>query len=224
MCRIFQACAVAIFALTLSPANAVERILLFVSDVRVERNGDLVVTETIKVQVEGQKIRRGILRDFAPTHTGSNGASSEAVFEIQSVARDGTAEKYVTEKTATGVRARIGNADKILTNGPHEYVIRYRTTRQIGFLSDFDELYWNATGTNWTFGIDVAEARISLPDNTPIQRSAFYTGPDGAADKDATIVEQGPGLIVVRTTKALPPGSGLTVAAGWAKGIVQTPR
>jgi len=48
------------------PAGAVERILDFISDVRVERNGDLTVTETFAVQAEGQEIRRGIYRDFLP--------------------------------------------------------------------------------------------------------------------------------------------------------------
>ena len=49
------------------------------------------------------------------------------------------------------MRVRIGSADRLLSTGRHEYVIRYRTTRQIGFFADYDELYWNATGTGWTF-------------------------------------------------------------------------
>ena len=110
-----------------------------------------------------------------------------------------------------------------LSTGPHEYVIRYRTTRQIGFFADYDELYWNATGTGWTFAIDSAEARITLPEAVPFRQSAFYTGPQGATGKDAAIVEQRPGHIVFRTTRALPPRNGLTVAAAWQKGVVAPP-
>ena len=80
----------------------------------------------------------------------------------------------------------------------------YRTTRQIGFFDDYDELYWNATGTGWTFPIDVAEARITLPEPVPFPQSAFYTGPQGASGQDAAIVEQRPGHIVFRTTQPLP--------------------
>ena len=69
-------------------------------------------------------------------------------------------------------------------------MIRYRTTRQIGFFDDFDELYWNATGTGWTFPIDFAEARITLPDKVEFKQTALYTGPQGAQGKDATVVEQ----------------------------------
>ena len=102
-------------------------------------------------------------------------------------------------------------------------MIRYRTTRQIGFFRDYDELYWNATGNGWTFAIDVAEARITLPEAVPFRQTAFYTGPQGAQGKDATVVEQQPGRIVFRTTRPLPPRNGLTVAAAWQKGVVEPP-
>ena len=52
-----------------APAGAVERILQFISDVTVERNGDLIVTETIRVEAEGNVIRRGIFRDFPTIYT-----------------------------------------------------------------------------------------------------------------------------------------------------------
>jgi uncharacterized membrane protein YgcG len=207
----------------LAPAGAVERILLFVSDATVERNGDLTVTETIRVQAEGREIRRGILRDFPTIYTGSDGARVEVGFDVQSVMRDGVPESFSTEQVDNGVRVRIGSADRQLATGPHEYVIRYRTTRQIGFFADYDELYWNATGTGWTFAIDQAEARIRLPEAVPFKQRAFYTGPQGARGRDAAVVEERPGYIVFRTTRVLPPRNGLTVAVAWQKGVVVAP-
>ena len=121
------------------------------------------------------------------------------------------------------MRVRIGSAGRSVNPGLHEYVIRYRTTRQIGFFDSYDELYWNVTGNGWTFPIDVAEARINLPDKVEFKQSAFYTGPQGAQGKDATIVEQQPGRIVFRTTRPLPVANGLTVAAGFPKGVVLQP-
>ncbi len=106
------------------------------------------------------------------------------------------------------MRVRIGSADKILDPGPHEFVIKYRTSRQVGFFGDFDELYWNATGNGRTFPIDAAEARIRLPDAVPFKQNAFYTGPQGAKDKNAYVLEQRPGLIVFRTTRRCPPTTG----------------
>jgi uncharacterized membrane protein YgcG len=217
------ALALGILVLAATGAGAEERILRFVSDAVVQGNGDLEVTETIRVRAEGHDIRRGILRDFPTSYTRQDGARVEVGFHVVSVARDGRAEPYATERMANGVRVRIGHADTLLRTGQHEYVIRYRTTRQIGFFADFDELYWNATGTGWTFAIDEVEARIRLPDAVPFRKAAFYTGPQGSRGSDATVVVQEPGRIVFRTTRRLPPNHGLTVAASWDKGVVTPP-
>jgi len=207
----------------LLPVAADERILRFVSDVQVQRNGDLLVTETIRVRAEGREIRRGILRDFPTTYTARDGTRVVVGFGVESVSRDGNPEKFSTEWLSNGVRVRIGRGDVFLNNGVYEYVIRYRTARQLGYFKEFDELYWNATGNGWTFPIDQAEARITLPENARFLQNAIYTGPQGARGKDAAVVEQVPGRIVFRTTRPLPARNGLTVAAAWPKGIVAAP-
>ncbi|BCP54761.1 hypothetical protein K32_33780 [Kaistia sp. 32K] len=204
-------------------AGAEERILRFVSDVTVERNGDLEVVETIRVQAEGNEIRRGILRDFPTTYRDDRGGSVVVGFDVESVTRDGQNEPFAIETLSNGKRIRIGSAETLLTPGPHDYVIRYRTNRQIGFFDDFDELYWNVTGTGWTFPIDVAEARITLPEAVPFGNTAIYTGQQGERGQDARVVSKEPGRIVFRTTAPLPAHNGLTVAAAWPKGVVAAP-
>src|SRR5262249_5587473 len=123
---ILRALLYALFVLVAAsgPASAVERILSFISDVVVERNGDLAVTETIRVQAEGASIRRGILRDFPTVYTRPDGTRVEVGFTVQSVTRDGSPETWATEGMTNGVRIRIGSADRTLSFGPHEYVIK----------------------------------------------------------------------------------------------------
>ena len=217
--------ALALFVLLAArqPGAAVERILFFLSDVQVERNGDLAVSETIRVQAEGDQIRHGIFRDFPTTYTRPDGSRVIVGFDVTAVTRDGMPETWATDSLSNGVRVRIGRADATVTTGEHEYVIRYRTTRQIGHFVDYDELYWNATGNGWIFSIDVTEARISLPERVPFRQSAFYTGLQGASGKDAAVVDQQPGRIVFRTTRSLPRFNGLTVAAAWPKGVTEPP-
>ncbi|MGZ5867848.1 MAG: DUF2207 domain-containing protein [Xanthobacteraceae bacterium] len=220
--RLAGAIFAALFVAT-GPAHAIERILRFVSDVKVERNGDLTVTESIRVQAEGREIRRGILRDFPTTYTRSDGSRVEVGFDVGSVTRDGNPENFTTERMSNGVRVRIGSADRYITTGPHDYIITYRTTRQIGFFADFDELYWNVTGTGWIFPIDVAEASIDLPESVPFRQTALYTGPQGARGTDARIIAQTNGHIIFRTTRPLAAGEGLTIAAAWQKGVIDQP-
>jgi hypothetical protein len=204
------------------PPGTGERILSFLSDVVVGADGTLTVTETIRVRAEGNQIQRGIFRDF-PTRYERDGRRIRVGFDVDGVERDGRTEPWTTESIDNGERLRIGDANVMLAQGEHVYVIRYRTTRQLGFFDSYDELYWNATGNGWMFPIDVAEARIRLPQAVPFGSRATYTGPQGATTSNAEVVEEAPGNILFRTTAGLNPYEGLTVAVAWPKGVVEAP-
>src|SRR5262249_879296 len=118
---------------------------------------------------------------------------------------------------------RIGSADVFISPGPHQYKIEYRTNRQIAFLKDFDELYWNVTGNAWEFPIDKALAIIHLPNSAPIIHSAPYTAPQAPPAKDFRVITQAPGLYKAETTRSLQPGEGFTVAIAFPKGILTPP-
>jgi uncharacterized membrane protein YgcG len=214
--------AAAVALLYPAAASSEERILRYFSDVEIRRNSDLNVTETIAVNAEGDRIRRGIYRDF-PTRYARDGRPVRIGFEVQEVTRNGAPEHWTTESIDNGVRVRIGNADRLLEPGTHVYGIRYHTTRQTGFFGDYDELYWNVTGNGWDFPIDVAEARIRLPDPVPFGQRAVYTGQQGAQGEAAEVSDEVPGEITFRTTAPLGPYEGLTVAVAFPKGTVEQP-
>jgi uncharacterized membrane protein YgcG len=204
-------------------ASAEERITRFVSEVSVEPDSTLDVTETIDVISEGVSIRRGIYRDFPTRYRGRNGGQVRIGFALQSVTRNGNPEKSAIEPIANGIKVRIGDADKMLDPGEHRYVIRYRTTRQIGRFATFDELYWNVTGTGWMFPIDAVEAHIRLPQPAKFGNRAMYTGAQGSTASNAQVIEEEAGHIAFRTTGPLAPYEGLTVAVAWPKGVVAGP-
>ena len=212
----------ALFALLAlaAPASAEERFSRFTSDVQIQPDASLDVTETIDVKAEGDRINHGIFRDFPTRYPGHNGARVQVGFTLRDVTRDGMPEKAATEPMSNGVRVRIGDANTIIAPGDHRYVIRYRTTRQIGRFADYDELYWNVTGNGWVFPIDVAETTIKLPKAAQFGQRAFYTGPQGSTAQDASVVTERPGEIQFRTTRPLNSYEGLTVAVAWPKGVV----
>jgi Predicted membrane protein (DUF2207) len=114
------ALAVLVSIAALAPAAAAERILLFISDVNVLANSDLLVTETIRIQAEGDAFKHGLLRDFPTTYTRGNGTRVRVGFDVQSVTRDGVREAFTTERKGNGVEVRIGDPDVLLSFGPHE--------------------------------------------------------------------------------------------------------
>ena len=144
-------------------APAQERILGYHADLAVQADGSLEVTETIRVRAEGQRIRRGIYRDFPTRYRDQYGNRMVVDFELLGVERDGRPEPYFTEAMPNGVRINTGNDDFLPVPADYTFSIRYRTTRQIGFFDEHDELYWNVTGLGWDFTIEQASARVTLP-------------------------------------------------------------
>lgn len=204
-------------------AQEPERIVDFDADITVKQDGGMDVVETIEVQANDVQISHGLLREFPTTYRRRDGSRVVVGFDVESVTRDGQPEAYELERMKNGTRVRIGSAYDLLKQGRHRYAIRYSTTRQLGFFPDFDELYWNVTGNGWTFPIDHASARITLPAAVPIMRWSVYTGPQGARGKDARVTAQAKGSIAFETTAPLGAYEGLTVAAAWQKGVVQAP-
>ncbi|HSO20155.1 MAG TPA: DUF2207 domain-containing protein [Desulfosarcina sp.] len=199
-----------------------ERILSFDSLIDVYAEGDMVVTETIRVAALGKKIRRGIYRDFPTSYTDTRGRKTTVRFDILEVLRDGRPEAHRTERLSNGVRVYMGRKDVLIKPGETTYTLTYRTDRQIGFFSDFDELYWNVTGNGWDFAIQSAQATVRLPRGAEVIRYAAYTGPAGARGDDYA-VEETDGTFVCATTRVLAPREGLTIAVAWPKGYVSEP-
>ena len=70
-------------------ARADERILNYLSDVQVQRDASLQVTETIDVRAERNQINHGIYRDFPTRYRGRNGSQVRVGFTFQSATLDG---------------------------------------------------------------------------------------------------------------------------------------
>jgi Predicted membrane protein (DUF2207) len=98
---------------------AAEVIQSFDSNVRLARDGELTVTETVRVQAEGRDIRHGIYRDFPLTFKDANGAIREVDFTMISVERDGKPERYSTRREHGIVRIYAGDKDTIVSRGDH---------------------------------------------------------------------------------------------------------
>ena len=220
----FLAAALAVLALALpGAASAEERIHRFSSDIEIQRDGSVEVTETIDIGVENDRIKHGIFRDFPTIYRDKLGRQIKIGFTLLDTSLDGQPEPNSTEYVSRGIRVKIGDPVRFVPPGEHRYTIRYRATRELGFFETHDELYWGVTGTGWGFPIDVAEARIRLPAAVPFGQRSFYTGGYGSTGQAARVVEERPGEMLIRTTGPLAPREGLTVAVAFPKGVVTPP-
>lgn len=205
-------------------AVAAETIRHFNATIAIAEDGELTVTETIRVRAEGVKIRRGIYRDFPLVFEDAEGKERRTGFELLSVTRDGVPESHHTERGNRSLRIYLGDADSFLPTGEYTYQITYRSDRQIRFFDDHDELLWNVTGNFWTFPIERASARVTLPPGATATDLTGYTGTFGSKAQavDWRLADNGNSALF-ETTKPLGEREGLTIGVKFPKGVVQPP-
>lgn len=206
-------------------ARAEERILEYGSELRILPDGTLDITETIRVRAEGIDIRRGLYRDFPTRYRDRFGNGVVVGFELLGVERDGRPEPHFTEAMPNGIRINTGDDDFLPIPGEHTFTLRYRTTRQLGFFDDHDELYYNVNGLGWVFPTDRLWARVHLPADVPAAdlRLEAYTGARGEQGRDYTVELEGPRTVRFEATRPLGPYDGMTIVVGFPKGLVTAP-
>jgi hypothetical protein len=203
--------------------RAAEVIHSFDSDVQVAKDGDLTVTETIRVRAEGQQIRRGIFRDFPLTFTDADGKLREVSFKLLDVMRDGKPEPHFTQRRGGVLHIYAGDKDVLILRGDHTYTIRYRTGRQIRWFDGKAELNWNVTGNFWDFTIERAKYSLHLVDGLRPTRWTAFTGPLGARGTDWRGAIGNDGVLRVESTRRLLSREGFTVVAALPDGSVEPP-
>lgn len=201
--------------------SGTERILSFHSDITVDKKSALSVTEDIKVHSLGINIKRGIYRAL-PLSRNLNNKTQKVRYNIISVKKDGVEEDYHEETGDGYLKIYVGKKDVILSPGDYNYEIKYTTENQIGFFDKYDEIYWNVNGTVWDFAIDTISAKVTLPEGAKILQNSCYTGAYGNNAQNCSSKVLADNSMEWSATN-LGPNEGLTIAAGFQKGIMVPP-
>src|SRR3989338_7743785 len=85
-------------------AEGEERILDYAINIAVEADGGLQVTENITIRAEGNRIRRGIYRDFPTRYRDRYGNRVIIGMQVLGVDRDDRPEPWFTEAMQNGIR------------------------------------------------------------------------------------------------------------------------
>ena len=201
-----------------------ERILRFDVDAAINEDASLTVREDLEFIAAGVKISRGIIRGIPVRYRDENGRSVAVGLKVLSTSVDGRELPWKESREGRGLFIRIGDPKQTLSPGVHRLSLTYRTTKQLGFFGDHDELYWNVTGNDWDLPIQKASFRLSLPGQAAgegFSRVDWYAGRYGSTSRDGARLDDSRTVV---TTRALQPGEGLTVAYAWPKGVVAPPR
>jgi len=192
----------------------------FVTSVVVNPDGSLLVREDITFSFRGS--HQGIFRRI-PAHYTRDGL--EYPLTLSGIGVYDEASRPLPSEVSYpdhSVAIKAWVPDAVDTKKTVSVV--YHVRRGVLAYDDHDELYWNATGTDWNVPIGSAEVYVTLPagiGDAEVRTSGF-TGPLGAVGRDYA-VDRVQSYWRFRTTRALRPREGVTVLVGWPPGHVAHP-
>jgi len=192
----------------------------FVTSIVINGNGSLIVREDITFNFRGA--HQGIFRRI-PAHYTRDGL--EYPLTLSGIGVYDEASRLLRSEVSypnhsVAIKAWVPGA----VDTKKTVSVVYHVRHGVLAYEDHDELYWNATGTDWNAPIGNAEVYVTLPAGIGDGdvRTSGFTGPLGANGRDYA-VDRVEGYWRFKTTRALRPREGVTVLVGWPSGHVRHP-
>jgi hypothetical protein len=124
---------------------------------------------------------------------------------------------YESSRVGDNIQIRMGDPDKTVT-GRQRFVITYVVSGGLDAQPEWDEFYWDVTGTGWDVTILSATARVVAPQ---IERIQCFEGPLNSTDPCNSGAQGSDALF--EATNPLQPHSNLSVDVALTKGAVSVP-
>lgn len=195
----------------------VEVIHDFDSQLRLNKEGDLDVVETVQMDF-GTNSRHGIRRVIPVKFTRYNNQYSTGL-RVLSVKVDSHSVPFTVQHQGDDLEIKIGDAEQTIS-GAHTYAIHYVASRVFNFFNNEPEIYWNATGDEWVFPIEHASAVLRLPDGADGEKLVAEAFRGGQGSKTPANVAHLTHSIEF-TASDLRASEGLTLAVRLPKGSIE---
>jgi uncharacterized membrane protein YgcG len=178
------------------------------------------VTEILDMDFQGEE-RHGIVRQI-PVTLKRKQIPYNISFKLISIT-DGQDKPLHFRQSQDGaeVELKIGDPDRTIS-GQQSYKIKYHLNRVINWFTDRPEFYWNATGDQWRFPIEKADALVKLPKAIPLELTniiAFQGAPGSRNPATCTLADGG----IKFDCTNLQPGQGMTIGVSLPIGTMHHP-
>ncbi len=213
------------------PAIQAEQIERYDVDLTVQRDGVLLVHETIAYNFGQDSVKHGIYRDIPVFLSGEGGARKLHISMLRITNEEGTPYNVETSYENGMRRSKIGDAD-VTVSGVHVYDIRYTATRATVQASDVSEakqnghdfLLWNAIGTGWSVPILASTTTLRVEGAASSPFVTCVTGAEGSEGSAAGCsVSREANSATVSLATQLAAYEGLTIQARWPSGTTTYP-
>jgi len=190
----------------------------FHADISIQADRNVQVEETIVVEYLSSDVCRGLIRTVPVKYEDQFGSTFDSSFRFNGVMKNGLEEpsKVTKQNNGNDIRMRFGDANMYLDQGVYSYEISYEVRDVFLFGEEFDEFYWNVTGSDWEVPMQNVTASIDFPNDAKIIQRECYTGGYGSENQECSTSLSGSGLTVFAQDF-------LTVAVGIEKGSIHSP-
>lgn len=202
-----------------------EEIKSFNQDIKIEKNSDIIVEETIVYDFTGTTEQRHGIYRYIPYKYDTDKGIVKIDIKILSIKDENDVSyKYKTGRENSNFYLKIGDPGSYVT-GIKTYKIKYRFAEVIKFFKDHDEFYWNITGNGWQVPINSASATVTLPSNISREnwKLACYTGVYGSKESLCSSEILSDNKVSFKTQEVLKSYEGLTIVVGLPKNIIKEP-
>ncbi len=195
----------------------------FDTEIFLFTDGSYNVTERIQVNF-GTEQRHGIYRNIPYKYKKGFKTNTVLLSDFEVVDENGNRYQKELNKEGDYQKIRIGSPDFTVT-GRQIYIIKYHVERGMLYFDDYDELYWNVTGTEWNCYINSATATVYLPQGMSggdVVDAHCFTGAYGTEEKKCEFSVSG-NTVKFSTTDPLGVYEGLTIGLAMPKGYIEGP-
>lgn len=209
-----------IFSIFTSPTFAAEKIQSFNLEVKINQDGTADLKETINYDF-GQTPKHGIFRKFSLIRENDNKEKFILDFQLKDITnQQDKPQTFQNNSDNQEVNLKIGDPNKTVV-GLNTYVLEYKISGTINYLSDHDEFYWNVNGFDWEIPIDKITATITLPESVSSDDIYLkcFTGTFGSKEQKCSFSKKD-NVSFFETSASLPAGQNLSIVVGFPHGIV----
>lgn len=206
--------------LPISYADGLEAIKSFQTDIVINKDGTLNVSETIMYDFNTNQ-KHGIYRNIDTIKVNEEGEKFLLDVYLNNVIDEsGFLYTKTTSRGPSSFDIKIGDANK-LVSGVKTYIISYSVYGALTYYTDHDELYWNLTGDRWDYSIKSFVGNILLPEEIPTDqiKAVCFDGPSGSTSQNCSVSVIG-NLVTVTELKQLNPAEGVTIVISFPKNVV----
>ena len=173
---------------TLVPAR--EHIPYLFSKIEILPTGVIGINETITVIANGEKLKNGLSRAISKYSTSRIGVRNKIDLTLLSVTVNGQEVPYKAEEAGDTILL-TPKEEYTLAPGIYTYNFAYLVDRQLWYYDDFNEFYWDVTGSSWNLVVSNAGASVSLPGTSPALSQNILLGYPGRLTTDGAFVTKG---------------------------------